>query len=158
MCKNNVISVTVPNVTGVPNVTSSQMYRKCPKIILCAKNVPKSNYVNLLVQCTNWCTKRHMHENAPNVPKLIRDYVQRVKNSVTSVDVPNVTGVPNVTSNPNVPKMTQNHYNLPKNVPNRYQVYQLGVLNVTCSKIHRMQQNALGVIGVGATIRAIGKK
>ena len=34
MYKNNVISVTVPNVTGVPNVTSAQMYRKCPKIIL----------------------------------------------------------------------------------------------------------------------------
>ena len=41
MHQNNVISVAVPNVTGVPNVTSAQMYRKCPKIILVCRKCTK---------------------------------------------------------------------------------------------------------------------
>ena len=52
------------------------------KSFQCAKNVPKSYLVYLLVQCTNQCTKRHMHQNAPNEPKLIREYVQFVKTTL----------------------------------------------------------------------------
>ena len=60
------------------------------------------------------------------------------KNSVTSVTVPNVTGVPNVTSTPNVPKMTKNHCSVPKCAK---QV--LGV-PTRCTKRH-MYQNAPNV-------------
>ena len=112
--KNNVISFNVPNVTGVPNVTSAQMYRKCPKIILvCRKCTKKPLGVligvvyQLVYQTSQWpkCTK---------CIKTHQGLCPACKNSVTSVTVPNVTGVPNVTSNPNVQKMTKNHCSVPK--------------------------------------------
>ena len=56
------------------------------------------------------------------------------KNSVTSVTVPNVTGVPNVTSTPNLQKMTKNHCSVPK-------MCQTGT---RCTKRH-MYQNAQNV-------------
>jgi len=114
VCKNNVTRVTVPNVTGVPNVTSTQTYRKWPKIILvcqeCAKKllgVPNGvvyqpvYQTSHVIKCTK-CTKNH------------QGWCPVCKNSVTSVTVPNVTGVPNVTSAPNVPKMPKNHSSVPK--------------------------------------------
>ena len=65
------------------------------------------------------------------------------KNNVTSVTVPNVTGVPNVTSTPNVPKMTKNHYSVPKMCQKatwctKWCSVPTGVPNVTCNKMHQM--------------------
>ena len=112
--KNNVTRVTVPNVTGVPNVTSTQTYRKWPKIILvcqkCAKKllgVPNGvvyqpvYQTSHVIKCTK-CTKNH------------QGWCLVCKSNVTSVTVPNVTGVPNVTSAPNVPKTPKNHSSVPK--------------------------------------------
>ena len=114
VCKNNVISVTVPNVTGVPNVTSVPNVPKMPK---------NHSWVPKMYQKATWytywcsvptgvpnvtCTK--MHQKYQNLSGLCL----ACENSVTSVTVPNVTGVPNETSTPNVPKMTKNQYNLPK--------------------------------------------
>ena len=110
VCKNNVTSVTVPNVTGVKNVTPARhTYRKWPKIILvcqkCAKKllgvpigvvyqpVYQMSYVTKCTKCTKthqgWC--------------LVS---QVCKTNVTSVTVPNVTGVQNLTTATSEPKMT----------------------------------------------------
>ena len=96
-CKNNVTSVTVPNVTGVPNVTSTPNVPKMTKIIIvcqkCAKKllgVPNGVVYQPVYQtshvtkCTK-CTKNH------------QGWCLVCKNNVTSVTVPNVTGVPKVT-------------------------------------------------------------
>ena len=66
------------------------------------------------------------------------------KKNVTSITVPNVTGVPKVT---NVPKMTQYDASVPKMClqtatwcTNQCSV-PTGVLNVTCTKMHQLQKN-----------------
>jgi len=57
-------------------------------------------------------------------------------NIVTSVSVPNVTGVPKVTNVPNIPKMTK--YDA-ENVANSYLVYQLVQCTNRCTKRHKYQ-------------------
>ena len=112
MCKKNVISVTVPNVTGVPNVTSSQMYRKCPKIILVCQKCTKK-LLGVLINVVYQPVYQTSH--APKCTKCTKTHqglCLACKKSATSVTVPNVTGVPNVTSTQNVPKMTKNHFEL----------------------------------------------
>jgi len=114
VCKNNVISVTVPNITSVPNVTSAPNVPKMPKIILlCQKCETKllSVLINVVYQ------PLYQTSHAPKCTECIKTYkglCLACKNSVTSVTVPNVTGVPNVTFTPNVPKMTKNHSSVPK--------------------------------------------
>jgi len=143
VCKNNVISVTVPDVTGVPNVTSSQMYRKCPKIILVCQKCTKKLLgvlINVVYQPV------HLTSHAPKCTKCTKTHqglCLACKNNVTSVTVPNVTGVPNVTSTPNVPKMTKNHYSVPKMCQKatwctKWCSVPTGVPNVTCNKMHQM--------------------
>jgi len=114
MCKNNVISVTVPNVTGVPNVTSSQMCRKCPKIILVCQKCTKK-LLGVLIGVVYQPVYQTSH--APKCTKSTKSHqglCLACKNNVTNINVPNVTGVPNVTSTQNVPKMTKSHCSVPK--------------------------------------------
>ena len=114
VCENSVTSVTVPNVTAVPNVTLA------PKVLKMTKNhssVPKM--YQKATCCTYWCsvptsvpnvTCTKLHQMYQNLPVMISS----VWNNVTSVTVPNVTGVPNVTPASKVLKMTKNHSSLPK--------------------------------------------
>ena len=106
VCKSNVISVTVPNVASVPNVTSAPNVPKMPKNHSCVLKMYQK-----ATCCTYWCS---VSTGVPNVTctKITKTYqglCLACKNSITSVTVPNVTGVPNVTSTQNVPKMTRNH-------------------------------------------------
>jgi len=96
VCKNNVTSVIVSNVTAVANVTPA------PKVLKMTKNhssVPKRAkklfgvlgvvyqpvyQTSHVIKCTK-CTKTH------------QGWCVVCKNNVTSVTVPNVTGVKNVT-------------------------------------------------------------
>ena len=114
------------------------MYRKCPKIILVCQKCTKKP-LGVLIGVVYQLVYQMSH--APKCTKCTKTHQElclACKNSVTSVTVPNVTGVPNVTCTPIVPKMTKNHRSVPKmsqtgtRVPNR------------CTKRH-MYQNAPNV-------------
>jgi len=114
VCKNNVTSVIVPNVTAVPNVTPA------PKVLKMTKNhssVPKmyQKQLGVLIGVVYQMVYQTLHvTKCTKCTKTHQGWCLVCKTNVTNVTVPIVTGVPNVRTVPIVPYMTKKAPSVPK--------------------------------------------